>query len=96
MRFDDVASTDIVRPIVTLTRMCGKNGLDQRPRLVLVEDDNSIDSAQCGRTRRAIALCIDRPARTFNPKHRGIAVQTNNQGITLRPRKLEVLNMAAV
>lgn len=96
MRFDDIATTHIVRPIVPFNENVRQDRLDERPRLVLVKDDDSIDGAQRGQDRRAIALRIDRPAGTFNPKHRGIAVQTDNQGVALGPRKVEVLNMAAV
>ena len=62
MRFDDIASTHIVRPIVPLNENVRQDRLDERPRLVLVKDDDSIDGAQSGKDRRAIALRIDRPA----------------------------------
>ena len=96
MRFDNIASTHIVRPIMPLDENVRQDGLDERSRLVLVKDNDSIDGAQSGKDYRAIALRIDRPAETFNSKHRGIAVQTDNQCITLGPRKVEVLNMTAV
>ena len=96
MRFDDIASTHIVRPIVSLDENMRQNGLDQSPRLVLVKNNYSIDSAQSGKDRRAVALRIDWSAGAFNPKHRGIAIQADNQCVTLGPRKFQVLNMAAV
>jgi hypothetical protein len=96
MRFDNVASTHIVRPIMPLYENVRQDGLDERPRLVLVKEDDTIDGTKRGKDRRAIALRIDRPARAFDPKHGGIAVQTDNERVALSPRKVEVLNMTAV
>jgi hypothetical protein len=96
VRFDDVASAHIVRPIVSLDENMRQDRLDELPRLIFVEDDNTIDSAQCRKHGCAIAFGVDRPSRSLDAEHGRVAVEADNQGITLRPRKFEILDVAAM
>ena len=93
--FDDLASTHVVRPIVALDENMRENRFDERARFVF-EDNDAIDGAQSGENNGAVHLRVDRPSGAFGAAHRGIAIQPDNQRVTLSARKLEVLDMTAM
>ena len=70
-----------------------ENRLDERARLVFVEDDDAINGAQSGEDNGAVHFLVDRPSRAFIAEHRGIAIQSNNQRVALSARKFQITDM---
>jgi hypothetical protein len=94
--FHDLAATHVMRPIVAFNKDVRENRFDDRPWLVFIENHYSVHGTQSRENSGTIALVIDRPAGSFISPHRGIAVQPDNQGVALRARKLQILDVAAM
>ena len=92
--FDDLASTHIMRPIMALDENMRENRFDESARFVFVEDDDAVNGAESREDNGAIHLVVDRPSGAFIAEHRGIAIQSNNQRVTLSTRKFQILDVA--
>src|SRR5688500_4123507 len=82
----DFACTDdgVGRVIASLHDHVGLEKANQLERCVLVEHGHRIDGFERGENKGTLAFRTNWPVRSFQPFHRGIAVDTHDEHVSMR------------
>ena len=96
-RFDGVTPHDLIRrPVGTLHEDVGLDSADDVGRGVVVEDRNGVDAGERREDLGALVLGVDRPLGALVAAHRRVGIESNDQQVAVRPRGLQVADVAGM
>src|SRR5882757_6957990 len=94
---DDLVADDLIAGVVPTLHQHARLYLrNQFDRGVFVEDCDEIDRLQRRQHFRARALVLHRTSLTFQPLHRRVTVQADNQAVAGAPRRGQDLDVAGM
>lgn len=83
-------------PVAAFDEDVGKDLFDEGAGFVFIEDDNGIHGAEGGEDMSTVVLGVDGTGGAFVAANRGVAVESDDEGVTLFAGKFKIGNVTAM